>query len=241
MAAFLLLPAVLFCLFQASAVAAEVTDENGDAAASPALKYNLPDGFVYVRDLIPDVIEDLRYYSSRNFTGAPVDGYFANAAILTAEAAQALSRAAELFREAGYRIKIYDAYRPQRSVKSFLAWARNPDQSTREEYYPGFSSKQALVDQGYIARNSPHMKGSAVDMTLTDSDGRELDMGTGFDFFGKKAWHGAAGLTPEQTQNRALLRSVMEQCGFKSFEQEWWHYRLKNQPYPDTNFDFPVE
>ena len=107
-------------------------------------------------------------------------------------------------------------------------------------FYPDFDDKRRLLDQGYIARNSAHMKGSAVDMTLTDPEGTELDMGTCFDFFGRLAWHGADGITDEQAQNRLLLRTVMERCGFRAFEREWWHYRLIDQPFPDTNFDFPV-
>lgn len=201
----------------------------------------LPEGFVRVRELIPDLIEEMRYASTHNFTGAVVEGYEANTAILTVEAAQALRKAGDIFRGMGLRIKIYDAYRPKRSVKSFMAWAANDDLSTKEEFYPGIRSKMQLVDQGYIARNSAHMKGSAIDMTLTDLDGVEMDMGTCFDFFGPRAWHGARGLTPEQEENRKTLRGVMEQCGFKAFEHEWWHYRLVNQPWPDTNFDFPVK
>ena len=98
-----------------------------------------------------------------------------------------------------------------------------------------------MVDQGYIARNSSHCRGSAIDLTLTDMDGNPLDMGTGFDYFGKKAWHGAKGVTEEQAANRALLRRVMEKHGFRFFEKEWWHYKLLGEPFPDTAFDFPVK
>ncbi len=226
----LLIPAALTDSF-------EVMDETLQPDYTPE---PLPAGFVRVRDVIPGLIEEMRYAGAHNFTGAPVEGYESNTAILTEEAAAALKAAAGLFGAMGYRIKIFDAYRPQRAVKSFMAWADSDDMSTREEFYPDFRSKWQLVDQGYIARNSAHMKGSAVDMTLTDMDGNELDMGTGFDYFGALAWHGARGITQEQSANRSLLRSVMEQCGFKAFEHEWWHYRLKNQPYPDMNFDFPV-
>ena len=200
----------------------------------------LPDGFVRVREVIPDVIEEMRYFGFHNFTGRPVDGYEGNTAILTARAAEALRHAADAFREMGYRVKIYDAYRPQRAVADFMAWAGSDDETAKAEFYPDFDDKRQLVDQGYIARNSAHMKGSAVDMTLTDPEGTELDMGTCFDFFGRLAWHGADGITDEQARNRLLMRTVMEQCGFRAFEREWWHYRLIDQPFPDTNFDFPV-
>ena len=182
----------------------------------------------------------MRYATGHNFTGSVVDGYETGVAILTLEAAQALSEAADIFRAQGCRIKIYDAYRPRRAVRFFVAWSETGDMSTQAEFYPEFSSKKLLVDQGYIARNSAHTRGSALDMTLTYMDGTELDMGTCFDYFGNRAWHGAAGLTEAQEQNRLLLKSVMEQCGFKPFEHEWWHYRLQDEPYKETGFDFTV-
>ena len=216
----------------------EVEEDRLPAAASAPDP--LPDGFVRVREVIPDVIEEMRYFGYHNFTGRPVDGYEGNTAILTVRAAEALMQAADIFREMGYRVKIYDAYRPQRAVAAFMAWAAGDDETAKAEFYPDFDDKRRLVDQGYIARNSAHMKGSAVDMTLTDPEGTDLDMGTCFDFFGRLAWHGADGITAEQAQNRLLLREVMERCGFRAFEREWWHYRLVDQPFPDTNFDFPV-
>lgn len=229
--------ALILAFLLTAALAAGFEVEEEPTPAEPAV---LPEGFVRVREVIPDVIEEMRYALWHNFTGRPVDGYEGNTAILTVRAAEALREAADIFREMGYRVKIYDAYRPQRAVRCFMAWAAGDDESTKVEFYPGVKSKDQLLSQGYIARNSAHMKGSAVDMTLTDMEGTELDMGTCFDFFDPLAWHGAAGITAEQAENRRLLREVMEQCGFRPFEQEWWHYRLIDQPYPDTTFDFPV-
>ena len=149
--------------------------------------YTYPDGFAYVRDYIADVTEEIRYAGDNNFMGMSAEGYHANIAIMTVQACENLAKAADYFREMGYRIKIFDAYRPQSAVRSFLAWADSPDESTKAVYYPEFSSKKRLTDEGYIARNSPHMRGSAVDLTLTDMAGNELDMGTCFDYFGKAA------------------------------------------------------
>ena len=150
--------------------------------------------------------------------------------------------AADTFRQMGYRIKIFDAYRPQDAVRHFVRWSEDGnDTRMQAEFYPEFRKKSLLVDQGYIARNSSHMRGSAVDLTLTDMDGNELDMGTCFDYFGKKAWHDAVNVTPEQKENRELLKAVMEANGFKAFEQEWWHYRLKDEPYKTEKFNFPVK
>lgn len=208
----------------------------------PVPAYELPEGFCYVHDVIDDVILDIRYAGTHNFVGDPIDGYEAPYAILTDEAAQQLNKAADTFRRMGYRIKIFDAYRPQSAVRHFVRWSEDgKDTRMQAEFYPEFSKKFLLVDQGYIARNSSHMRGSAVDLTLTDMDGNELDMGTCFDYFGKKAWHDAANVTPEQKENRELLKTVMEQNGFQAFAKEWWHYRLKNEPFKEEKFNFSVK
>ncbi|MBE5777669.1 MAG: peptidase M15 [Clostridiales bacterium] len=233
--------AVLFlCLLLMLPFAAAMGEEiMTEACVTPA--YDLPEGFVYVRDLIPDAIEEIRYATDHNFTGTVVDGYEAPFAIMTKEAAERLALAAEELRQMGYRIKIFDAYRPRRAVRCFVNWSeKEEDFSTKEEFYPDFKNRTQLVDQGYIARNSAHTRGSAIDLTITDMDGNELDMGTCFDYFGKKAWHGARDITPEQEQNRNILRTAMENAGFRPFEQEWWHYKLRGEPYPDTSFDFIV-
>ena len=202
---------------------------------------DLPQGFVYVQDLIPDVIQEIRYASNHNFTGTVVDGYEAPFAIMTKEAAEKLVLAADELRAQGYRIKIFDAYRPRRAVRYFVKWSEMEEDSlTKEEFYPEFRNRTQLVDQGYIARNSAHTRGSAIDLTITDMDGNELDMGTCFDYFGKKAWHGSKEITQEQERNRNILLTAMQNAGFRPFEQEWWHYKLVGEPYPETSFDFIV-
>ncbi len=211
------------------------------AAAEAVPAHELPDGFCYVHEVIEDVILDIRYAGTHNFVGDVIDGYEAPYAVMTEKAALQLKAAADAFREMGYRLKIFDAYRPRSAVRHFVRWSQDAgDMRMREEFYPEYRKKTLLVDQGYIARNSSHCRGSAVDLTITDLDGNELDMGTGFDYFGKLAWHGAKGVTEEQKQNRLTLKTVMEQHGFRCFEKEWWHYKLIQEPFPKTSFDFPV-
>ncbi len=221
-----------------AALAAALLFSCAKADEEPA--HELPDGFCYVHEVIPDVILDIRYAGTHNFVGDVIDGYEAPYAILTNEAAQCLREAADDFRAQEYRLMIFDAYRPQSAVRHFVRWASDAkDTRMREEFYPEYRKKILLVDQGYIARNSSHCRGSAVDLTLTDLDGNPLDMGTGFDYFGKLAWHGAKGITPEQEKNRQLLCEGMERHGFRRFDHEWWHYRLVREPF-DRGFDFPA-
>lgn len=207
----------------------------------PLPAHELPRGFCYVHEVIDDVILDIRYAGTHNFVGAVVDGYEAPYAIMTQQAAEKLKEAADESRSLGYRVLIFDAYRPQRAVRHFVRWAHDAeDLSTQAEFYPDYKKKILLVDEGYIARNSSHCRGSAVDLTITDLEGVPLDMGTGFDYFGKLAWHGAKNITAQQAANRELLCSVMEKHGFRRFQQEWWHYRLKAEPFQE-GFDFPVK
>ena len=202
----------------------------------------LPEGFVHVSDLIPDCIEQMRYAGENNFVGAVVDGYLAPRAILTEQAAQALVIAARLAREKGYRLLIFDAYRPQTAVDHFVRWAHDPDDVKMQAYYyPEIPSKPDILKKGYVAVRSGHSRGSTVDLTLADEDGTPIPMGTDFDWFGPRAAHGAKGLTREEQANRKLLRSIMEKAGFRPYQAEWWHYTLKNEPYPGTYFDFPVQ
>lgn len=201
----------------------------------------LPEGFCYVHEIIPDVILDIRYAGTHNFVGDVIDGYEAPWAIATVQAAEQLKAAADEMRELGYRFMIFDAYRPQSAVRHFVRWSRDEsDLRMQAEFYPEYKKKSLLVDHGYIARNSSHCRGSALDLTLTDLEGNPLDMGTGFDYFGKLAWHGAKGITAEQAANRQLLKDVMERHGFRCFEREWWHYKLIREPFPRKAFNFPV-
>lgn len=197
-------------------------------------------GFVDLGTYIPGVAVEARYATAHNLTGHPLAGYCAEKAFCTVEAANALVKAAEVFRQMGYGVLIYDAYRPQKAVDDFVTWSQEPENfATKAEFYPALE-KTDLFPMGYIARQSGHTRGSTIDLTLTKS-GVPIDMGTCFDLMDDLSHHGAAGVTEAQEQNRALLRSVMCWAGFAPYENEWWHYRLMTEPYPDTYFDFDIE
>ena len=211
------------------------------AAAWSAADESLPAGFVYVAEAVPGVLLDIRYFARRNFLGTPVDGYEAPRAILSASAAAALGRVQASLQRRGFGLKVFDAYRPQRAVDHFVRWAADTaDESTKATFYPNVP-KARLLAEGYIAHKSGHSRGSTVDLTVVDRrDGRPLDMGTPFDFFGAESAVGYAGLTAAQRANRDLLQEAMRAHGFKPYPPEWWHFTLANEPYPETYFDFPV-
>ncbi|MDR3087410.1 MAG: L,D-transpeptidase family protein [Azoarcus sp.] len=200
-----------------------------------------PKGFVFARDMMPDIALEIRYYGEDNFIGTRVDGYNAPQAIMSVEAAAALRAVSMDLRKKGYALKIFDAYRPEWAVRHFVRWAKDlSDTRNKARFYPGVD-KAKLFELGYIAGKSGHSRGSTVDLTLIDlKSGEELDMGSPFDFFGEISHHDTALVTPRQTANRAILRDAMEARGFKRLKEEWWHYFLKNEPYPDTFFDFSV-
>lgn len=199
----------------------------------------LPDGFVYIRDVIPSAREDIRYAGSHNFVGCPVDGYLAPRGVLRTEAALALKRAAEAFEKQGLYLLIYDAYRPQRAVSHFVRWARDVrDTRMKAEFYPTLD-KSELFPRGYIAVRSGHSRGMTVDLTLTDENGAPIDMGGEFDWFSAISSHDYQALTPAQKENRRLLRSGMEDAGFEAYSEEWWHYTLPGEA--ETYYDFPIE
>lgn len=199
-------------------------------------------GFVLLTDVVPDALLEMRYASTYNFTGDVVDGYEQPVALVTREAARALRRASELAREQGCRLKVWDAYRPQRAVDHFVRWAADvADVRMKGVFYPDVD-KACLFDEGYIACRSSHTRGSTVDLTLMcEATGREADMGGPFDFFGELSHPDYAGaLTESQRGARRLLADVMAQAGFVPIDSEWWHFTLADEPYPDTYFTFPV-
>lgn len=199
------------------------------------------EGFVSVGETIPDVILEIRYYSSFNFIGERIDGYEQPIAMLTREAASALKKVSDEAVSRGYRLKIYDAYRPQKAVDHFMRWAKDvSDIRMKSCFYPGLD-KSELIPGGYIAEYSSHSRGSTADLTLFDmGTQKELDMGGPFDFFGELSHPDYPGITEEQHANRMLLRSLMTSHGFLPLEEEWWHFTMAGEPYPDTYFTFPV-
>ena len=213
----------------------EVISEDG------VLLSNDASDFVLVNDLIPDIVLEIRYYTDYNFVGTRVDGYEEPIALLTREAAEALKEVNEDLAQQGYRLKIYDAYRPQSAVTHFVNWAGDLEDTKMKDYFYPELDKSVLFDQGYIAHHSGHSRGSTVDLTIVDMiTGQDVDMGGTFDYFGERSHADYTGITDEQYANRMILRDAMTSHGFRAITTEWWHFTLENEPYPDTYFTFPV-
>lgn len=197
--------------------------------------------FVLLSEVVPDAVLEIRYYSTYNFVGSRIDGYKAPVALMTKEAAAALKCASDSLLAKGYRLKIFDAYRPQTAVNHFIRWAEDvADTAMKSCFYPEVE-KSRLFELEFICARSSHSRGSTVDLTLFDMNtGREVDMGGTFDWFGEKSYPDYEELTPQQKELRHILRDAMKAAGFKSFSTEWWHFTLEDEPFPDTYFDFPV-
>jgi len=199
-------------------------------------------GFVVLSDVVPDIIQEIRYYSTYNFVGDRIDGYEQPCAIMTIEAAQALKNVSDEVKKKGYRLKVYDAYRPQMAVDNFVRWAEDlKDKRMKKYFYPKVDKTRLFAD-GYIDAKSGHSRGSTIDLTLFDmKTGKEVDMGGTFDHFGVESHPDYVGkLTKTQLKNRKYLRDVMIKHGFKPLDTEWWHFTLKDEPYPDMYFTFKV-
>ena len=229
--------------------------------------------FVTLTDAVPDAILEIRYFGTYNFVGTRIDGYLEPTALLTKQAAEALRAVSDDVKSQGYRLKIYDAYRPQMGVDHFVRWAENvPDTMMKTYFYPDLD-KSVLFEQEYIYEKSGHTRGSTVDLTLFDmTTEKELDMGGTFDWFGPESHPDFCGnpetgeytgdrsatketlgssknhkspkgrsITEQQFKNRMILRKAMIAHGFKPIDSEWWHFTLKDEPFPDTYFTFPVK
>ena len=210
--------------------------------ANAATNPNDSSGFVVLSDVVPDIIQEIRYYSTYNFVGDRIRGYEEPCALMTREAAAALKNVADELREKGYRLKVFDAYRPQAAVDNFVEWAKRINDTRMKKYFYPELNKDVLFPQGYIAEYSGHSRGSTIDLTLFDMNtGKEVDMGGTFDYFGERSHPDFKGdLTKQQLANRKILRDAMLRHGFKPLDTEWWHFTLKDEPYPDTYFTFPV-
>lgn len=217
----------------------------GQAAAQGNSRTDVQDAsdFVVLSEAVPDIIQEIRYFSTYNFVGDRIAGYEEPCALMTKEAAAALKEVSDEMVSRGYRLKVYDAYRPQRAVDNFVAWAKDLQDKRMKEYFYPEVDKTRLFADGYIDAKSGHSRGSTIDLTLFDMrTGKEVDMGGTFDHFGIESHPDYQGeLTKEQLANRQMLRDVMLRHGFKPLATEWWHFTLKDEPYPDTYFDFPVQ
>jgi zinc D-Ala-D-Ala dipeptidase len=226
---------------------------------------DIPEGFVEIREVIPDVILDLRYLTNHNFLGVPVEGYKGQKCYITRVAADSLAKVQSELRKFSLSLKIYDAYRPQRAVDHFVKWAKDlSDTLTKKEFYPSVDKSRLFID-GFIAEKSGHSRGSTVDLTIvpipispqpqfavenqcecfesTEKRFKDnsIDMGTGFDCFHSLSHTENKSLTTQQRVNRLFLKSLMDKYGFKNLAEEWWHFTLRNEPFPKTYFDFEIK
>lgn len=197
--------------------------------------------FVVLSDMVPGIVQEIRYFSTYNFVGDRIDGYEEPVALLTKEAARALKGVANEANAMGYRLKVFDAYRPARAVRHFVFWGiEDLDLRMKPYFYPKLE-KQVLFQEGYIAKESSHSRGSTIDLTLLDmATGKEVDMGSPFDLFDPLSHPDCRDVTDEQYDNRMLLQNLMVRAGFEPIDCEWWHFTLKDEPFPETYFDFPV-
>jgi D-alanyl-D-alanine dipeptidase len=241
-------------------------NNNNKSSKRSSDSYSLPPQFVYLEQIDPTIIQEIRYYTDHNFVGHGITGYDYPSCILTAPAAKALSRAQQylMSQNPPYTLKVYDCYRPKMAVNEFLLWSRNNDTLMKEEFYP-FLNKTVLFPDGYIAINSSHCRGSTVDLTIVPYppanqsiyiqhqalvpcmapegvrfQDNSIDMGTGFDCFSVLAHTASPLVNKQQMENRMFLNTTMSTFGFKNYDKEWWHFTLINEPFPTTEFDFPI-
>lgn len=231
------------------------------ATSSHASQQELPEGFVYLRDIDSTIIENSRYFSADNFLGRPVPGYRTHRIICTRKAAERLKAAHDVLKKKNYRFVVYDGYRPQRAVNEFMRWSQDEaDQEAKELYYPTVHKKD-VFKLGYVAEKSGHSRGSTFDLTIIKVgehlkpirvsfrqlangdvipflDDNTQDMGASFDLFHEASHHDSPLVDGQIQEKRNLLRGIMEQHGFKAYKCEWWHYTLEKEPYPETYFDF---
>ncbi len=222
----------------------------------------LPNGFVYLHQLAPDIEQDMRYAQNYNFIGQPVPGYHKGLCILSKETALQLYRANQAIQRQGYRIKVYDCYRPQRAVDAFYQWSKDKNnQKMKDRFYPR-EAKADLFKNGYIARRSGHSRGSTVDLTLVKIgksqavkspltacydrsihylDDNSIDMGTRHDCLDRAAHYDYVHLSNAQKKNRQRLKQLMQDYDFRPYSKEWWHFTLNKEPYPNRYFNFNVE
>ena len=221
----------------------------------------LPEGFVYLRDIAPTIEQDMRYAGPMNFVGRPIAGYSAPECVLVRQAAEALAAVQNDLQADGLTLRVFDCYRPQRAVDDFVAWSRDPDETTKVEYYPNLE-KAALFPKGYIAARSGHSRGATVDLALApigtgaarergpsvpcvqatgkDAPAGQLDFGTAFDCFDTLSNTADSRIAGQAAANRAKLVAAMQARGFVNYPLEWWHFTYQPEPHPATYFDFAI-
>ena len=210
--------------------------------SSQIISQTLPKGFSYVSEIDATIKKELRYATSNNFIGKPIDGYLKDSLIISTPAAKALKKIQTKLMLSGLSLKIFDAYRPQQAVDHFVRWAKvMNDTLMKQLYYPDVQ-KSELFTLGFIASKSGHTRGSTVDLSIVDvKTNKEVDMGSSYDFFGEKSHPFYKKITEAQMKNRMLLRTIMIKNGFIPYDNEWWHFTLKDEPYPTTYFNFLIE
>ena len=248
-------------------MSADAAAQDGRVSETPAVMPRSVEpmdagGFVLLSEAVPDIIQEIRYYSTYNFVGDHIDGYEEPCTLMTREAAKALKAVSDELIQQGYRLKVYDAYRPQRAVDHFVRWAENLDDKRMMAYFYPSVDKTRLFADGYIDAKSGHSRGSTIDLTLFNmATGKEVDMGGTFDYFGVEShpdWCGNpetmeytgeyegdeppenGAINETQFKNRMILRQAMIKHGFRPLDTEWWHFTLNDEPYPETYFNFPV-
>lgn len=221
-------------------------------ASNPVLAGQLPDGFVYLRDFVPDIQQDMRYATRNNFMRQRLPGYRAGECVLTEPAAKALGKVQNAAVAAGYSLVVFDCYRPQSAVDAMVAWVRQ-GRGTDPDYFPNVS-RSDLIRQGYIGAKSSHARGSTVDVGLdvletrggpepevcSRRDRLTADFGTPFDCFDPASRTASGAVSAKAQSYRRTLVDLMRKGGFKNYAGEWWHFTLRNEPFPNRAFDFEI-
>ena len=233
------------------------------AIASAATAQTLPGGFVYLGDLDPTILQDIRYAGANNFVGRPLTGYGAAECVVKRKVGLALKRVQAELGSQNLSLKVLDCYRPERAVHDMVVWAQNGQETPAERRYNPAFSKKDLFRLGYIAEHSGHSTGASVDLTLVDlkagnsravdpgkayadctapaaarAPEASVDMGTGYDCSDLKAHTAARYVTEAQRRWRNLLVAAMAKQGFVNYAKEWWHFSLPGAGGPA--YDFPI-
>ncbi len=200
----------------------------------------LPNGFCYIIDYTPEIAFDIRFYSSENFMGRQALEYLSPIGIASIEMTRILDKASLLLKQQGLTLLVYDSYRPQTTVNEIVDWLNDEtDIKAKSTYYPNMD-KSEMIDM-YFEAKSPYPRGAAVDVSILDAYGNELDMGTPFQYIDETSSFYYKDLTDKQYNNRELLRDVMIQVGLNPNDTFWWSFYLEDEPYPEQSFDFYIQ